>query len=91
MEKTSETMNLTIKFGVKNIAMSLPASSKVSDLMQQLQTDTDVLPRVQKLIFKGEFLAELISCVLVKDFLLVFWVWIETGIQLWNPVFLAKS
>lgn len=56
MEKASETMNLTIKFGVQNIGMSLPASSKVSDLMQQLQTATDILPRVQKLIFKGKVL-----------------------------------
>ena len=55
MEKAGETTTLTIKFGVKSIAVSVPASSKVSDLMEQLQTTTDVLPRVQKLIFKGDW------------------------------------
>ena len=63
MDKAGETMELTIKFGVQNIAMTMPTSSKVSDLMQQLQTATEVLPRVQKLIFKGDsfdFLVELI-------------------------------
>lgn len=54
MDTSSEIMSLTIKFGAKSIALSLPASSKVSDMMLQLQTATDVLPRVQKLIFKGE-------------------------------------
>lgn len=56
MEKAGETTTLTIKFGVKSIAVSVPASSNVSDLMEQLQTTTDVLPRVQKLIFKGKVL-----------------------------------
>jgi hypothetical protein len=55
MEKAGETTTLTIKFGVKSIAVSVPASSKVSDLMEQLQTTTDMLPRVQKLIFKGDW------------------------------------
>nr|PNR49691.1 hypothetical protein PHYPA_011587 [Physcomitrium patens] len=56
MDTSSEIMSLTIKFGAKSIALSLPASSKVSDMMLQLQTATDVLPRVQKLIFKGKVL-----------------------------------
>ncbi|KAG0623047.1 hypothetical protein M758_3G145100 [Ceratodon purpureus] len=56
MDKGGDAMNLTIKFGVTNIAISLPASSKVSDLMHQLQSATDILPRVQKLIFKGKVL-----------------------------------
>jgi len=56
MEKQNETVTITVKFGQITIPVSLPFSSRVNDLMQQLQMSTEVLPRVQKLIFKGKVL-----------------------------------
>ncbi|XP_010521967.1 PREDICTED: LRR repeats and ubiquitin-like domain-containing protein At2g30105 [Tarenaya hassleriana] len=51
-------INVVVKFGGKPIPMSLSPDSTVNDLKSHLQSITNVLPRGQKLIFKGKVLVD---------------------------------
>ncbi|XP_052211300.1 LRR repeats and ubiquitin-like domain-containing protein At2g30105 isoform X3 [Diospyros lotus] len=55
-EKSSDTANITIKFSGQSIPISLSLESTIRDLKSLLQPLTNVLPRGQKLIFKGRIL-----------------------------------
>ncbi|KAA8543716.1 hypothetical protein F0562_021538 [Nyssa sinensis] len=52
------TINLNIKFSGRIIPVSLPLDSTVKDLKCLLQPLTNILPRGQKLIFKGKLLVD---------------------------------
>ncbi|KAL1219624.1 LRR repeats and ubiquitin-like domain-containing protein [Cardamine amara subsp. amara] len=52
------TIKLTIKFGGKSIPLSVSPDCTIKDLKSLLQPITNVLPRGQKLIFKGKVLVE---------------------------------
>ncbi|CAE6020930.1 unnamed protein product [Arabidopsis arenosa] len=52
------TIKLTVKFGGKSIPLSVSQDCTVKDLKSLLQPITNVLPRGQKLIFKGKVLVE---------------------------------
>ncbi|GFZ01571.1 hypothetical protein Acr_15g0001800 [Actinidia rufa] len=59
MEKKSENViNVNIKFSGRSIPVSLSSDSTVRDLKSLLQPLTNVLPRGQKLIFKGKVLVD---------------------------------
>lgn len=47
------TIKLTIKFGGKSIPLSVSPDCTIKDVKSLLQPITNVLPRGQKLIFKG--------------------------------------
>lgn len=47
------TIKITVKFGGKSIPLSVSPDCTVKDLKSLLQPITNVLPRGQKLIFKG--------------------------------------
>lgn len=46
-------LSLVVKFGARSFPLSLPSDSTVKDLKTLLQPLTNVIPRGQKLIFKG--------------------------------------
>ncbi|XP_059626438.1 LRR repeats and ubiquitin-like domain-containing protein At2g30105 isoform X2 [Cornus florida] len=52
------TMNINVKFKGRTIPITLSPDSTVKDLKSLLQPVTDVLPRGQKLIFKGKLLVD---------------------------------
>ncbi|KAL0740811.1 hypothetical protein Bca4012_082324 [Brassica carinata] len=52
------TIKLTIKFGGRSIPLSVSPDATIKDLKSLLQPITNVLPRGQKLIFKGKVLVE---------------------------------
>ncbi|KFK24243.1 hypothetical protein AALP_AAs59973U000300 [Arabis alpina] len=52
------SIKVTVKFGAKSIPLSVSADVTVKDLKSLLQPITNVLPRGQKLIFKGKVLVE---------------------------------
>uniref|UniRef100_A0A5B7BKW2 Ubiquitin-like domain-containing protein n=1 Tax=Davidia involucrata TaxID=16924 RepID=A0A5B7BKW2_DAVIN len=52
------TININIKFSGRTIPVSLSLDSTVKDLKSLLQPLTNVLPRGQKLIFKGKLLVD---------------------------------
>ncbi|PSS09509.1 LRR repeats and ubiquitin-like domain-containing protein [Actinidia chinensis var. chinensis] len=59
MEKKSENViNVNIKFSGRSIPVSPSSDSTVRDLKSLLQPLTNVLPRGQKLIFKGKVLVD---------------------------------
>ncbi|KAA0067328.1 LRR repeats and ubiquitin-like domain-containing protein [Cucumis melo var. makuwa] len=53
-----KSITINVKFTGKSIPIILPADSTVKDLKSLLQPLTNVLPRGQKLIFKGKVLAD---------------------------------
>nr|VDD13956.1 unnamed protein product [Brassica oleracea] len=52
------TIKLTIKFGGRSIPLSVSPDATTKDVKSLLQPITNVLPRGQKLIFKGKVLVE---------------------------------
>ncbi|XP_010414314.1 PREDICTED: LRR repeats and ubiquitin-like domain-containing protein At2g30105 [Camelina sativa] len=56
--EAGSTIKLTVKFGGKSIPLSVSPDCTVKDLKSLLQPITNVLPRGQKLIFKGKVLVE---------------------------------
>ena len=54
-----ESMKLQIKFGGETISMAVPPESTLDELKSSLQASTNVLPRGQKLIYKGFFFSRL--------------------------------
>ncbi|KAF5188188.1 Lrr repeats and ubiquitin-like domain-containing protein [Thalictrum thalictroides] len=54
-------LSLTVKFSGRSIPVSLSSDSTVKDLKSLLQPLTNVLPRGQKLIFKGKVLVDNLS------------------------------
>uniref|UniRef100_A0A2P2KB91 LRR repeats and ubiquitin-like domain-containing protein At2g30105 n=2 Tax=Rhizophora mucronata TaxID=61149 RepID=A0A2P2KB91_RHIMU len=54
----SESINITVKFSGRSIPITASMDSTVKDLKTLLQPLTNVLPRGQKLIFKGKVLAD---------------------------------
>lgn len=57
--KTSTTLN--VKFAGDSLRVELPVTATVKDLKAHLQTLTNVLPRGQKLIFKGKILDDSVT------------------------------
>ncbi|XP_057954302.1 plant intracellular Ras-group-related LRR protein 8 isoform X2 [Malania oleifera] len=55
---TNSTITVSVKFGGRSIRVSVSPNSTVMDLKSLLQPLTDVLPRGQKLIFKGKLLVD---------------------------------
>ncbi|KAL0537337.1 hypothetical protein IC582_026315 [Cucumis melo] len=53
-----KSITINVKFTGKSIPIILPSDSTVKDLKSLLQPLTNVLPRGQKLIFKGKVLAD---------------------------------
>ncbi|KAG8387920.1 hypothetical protein BUALT_Bualt02G0071500 [Buddleja alternifolia] len=51
-------MKVNIKFGGRSMPVEIGANSTIKDLKSLLQTLTNVLPRGQKLIFKGRVLSD---------------------------------
>ncbi|CAI0399929.1 unnamed protein product [Linum tenue] len=51
-------IDVTVKFSGRSIPVSVPLDSAIKDLKALLQPLTNVLPRGQKLIFKGKLLAD---------------------------------
>ncbi|XAR60765.1 hypothetical protein NMG60_11034261 [Bertholletia excelsa] len=61
MEKsdtTGDAVDVTVKFSGRSIPLSLSSDSSVRDLKSLLHPLTNVLPRGQKLIFKGKLLTD---------------------------------
>ncbi|XP_012078954.1 LRR repeats and ubiquitin-like domain-containing protein At2g30105 isoform X2 [Jatropha curcas] len=54
----SNSINVTVKFSGRSISISVSLDSTVKDLKSLLQPLTNVLPRGQKLIFKGKLLVD---------------------------------
>lgn len=52
-EPNRKSISINVKFTGKSIPITLPPDSTVKDLKSLLQPLTNVLPRGQKLIFKG--------------------------------------
>jgi hypothetical protein len=50
----SNAITVTVKHGDKTLPITLPSTALVKDLMQQVKQLTNVLPRGQKLIYKGK-------------------------------------
>ncbi|KGN47055.1 LRR repeats and ubiquitin-like domain-containing protein At2g30105 [Cucumis sativus] len=57
-EPNRKSISINVKFTGKSIPITLPPDSTVKDLKSLLQPLTNVLPRGQKLIFKGKVLAD---------------------------------
>ncbi|XP_068636964.1 LRR repeats and ubiquitin-like domain-containing protein At2g30105 [Aristolochia californica] len=55
---SASSINLVVKFMGRNIPVTLSSDSTVKDLKSALQPLTNVLPRGQKLIFKGKVLTD---------------------------------
>ncbi|XP_057847550.1 plant intracellular Ras-group-related LRR protein 8 isoform X1 [Cryptomeria japonica] len=55
------SITLHIKFGSDSLQAALPATASVKDLKAHLQSLTNVLPRGQKLIFKGKILEDSVT------------------------------
>ncbi|KAI4373377.1 hypothetical protein MLD38_011508 [Melastoma candidum] len=55
---SEDEISLSVKFGRRSIPLTMSRSSTVRELKSLLQPLTDVLPRGQKLIFKGKVLAD---------------------------------
>ncbi|KAI8523533.1 hypothetical protein RHMOL_Rhmol13G0081500 [Rhododendron molle] len=58
VEINGDDITVNIKFGGRSIPVSLSSDSTVRDLKSLLQPLTNVLPRGQKLIFKGKVLVD---------------------------------
>ncbi|CAN8285415.1 unnamed protein product [Cochlearia groenlandica] len=58
MAESTTIINLTVKFGGQSIPISVSSDCTIKDLKSLLQPITNVLPRGQKLIFKGKVLVE---------------------------------
>ncbi|XVF46210.1 hypothetical protein PTKIN_Ptkin03bG0009000 [Pterospermum kingtungense] len=56
--ESSVDINITVKFSGRSIPVSIANNSTIKDLKSHLQTLTNVLPRGQKLIFKGKLLVD---------------------------------
>ncbi|KAJ8749728.1 hypothetical protein K2173_012279 [Erythroxylum novogranatense] len=56
--KNTKSISITVKFSGRSIAITTPQDSTVKDLKCLLQPLTNVLPRGQKLIFKGKLLTD---------------------------------
>ena len=54
--ENSVTINVTVKFSGRSIPISIAKDSTIKDIKSHLQPLTNVLPRGQKLIFKGFYL-----------------------------------
>ena len=52
-EGNGKSVDISVKFAGKSIRVTAPCDSTVKDLKSLLQPLTNVLPRGQKLIFKG--------------------------------------
>ncbi|KAG7010492.1 LRR repeats and ubiquitin-like domain-containing protein [Cucurbita argyrosperma subsp. argyrosperma] len=57
-EGNGKSIAINVKFTGKSIPITIPCDSTVKDLKSLLQPLTNVLPRGQKLIFKGKVLAD---------------------------------
>lgn len=55
------SINLNVKFAGDSLRVELPVTATVKDLKAHLQTLTNVLPRGQKLIFKGKILDDSVT------------------------------
>ncbi|KAJ7964235.1 LRR repeats and ubiquitin-like domain-containing protein family [Quillaja saponaria] len=55
---SQDTISFNVKFSGRSIPVSLSPDSTIKDLKSFLQPVTNVLPRGQKLIFKGKLLAD---------------------------------
>jgi hypothetical protein len=53
VEGQDTAINITVKFSGRSIPISVSLDSKIKDVKSLLQPLTNVLPRGQKLIFKG--------------------------------------
>ncbi|PIM97663.1 Ubiquitin-like protein [Handroanthus impetiginosus] len=58
MKEDESRLKLNIKFSGRTIPVEIAANSTIKDLKSLLQTLTNVLPRGQKLIFKGKVLSD---------------------------------
>ncbi|KAJ6777411.1 LEUCINE-RICH REPEAT-CONTAINING [Salix koriyanagi] len=58
VEGQDTAINITVKFSGRSIPISVSLDSKIKDLKSLLQPLTNVLPRGQKLIFKGKLLVD---------------------------------
>ncbi|GMJ08900.1 hypothetical protein like AT2G30105 [Hibiscus trionum] len=56
--ESSVDINITVKFSGRSIQVSISKDSTIKELKSQLQPLTNVLPRGQKLIFKGKLLVD---------------------------------
>ncbi|XVE58987.1 hypothetical protein DITRI_Ditri05aG0007900 [Diplodiscus trichospermus] len=56
--ESSDNINITVKFSGRSIPISIAKDSTIKDLKSHLQPLTNVLPRGQKLIFKGKLLVD---------------------------------
>ncbi|XP_022732094.1 LRR repeats and ubiquitin-like domain-containing protein At2g30105 isoform X2 [Durio zibethinus] len=56
--ESSENINIIVKFSGRSIPVSVAKDSTIKDLKSHLQPLTNVLPRGQKLIFKGKLLVD---------------------------------
>ncbi|KAJ4840512.1 hypothetical protein Tsubulata_000451 [Turnera subulata] len=56
--EANSTINITVKFSGRSIPISVSMDSTVKDIKSLLQPLTNVLPRGQKLIFKGKLLVD---------------------------------
>ncbi|KAG4155930.1 hypothetical protein ERO13_D03G141400v2 [Gossypium hirsutum] len=56
--ESSADINITVKFSGRSIPISIPKDSTIKQLKSHLQPLTNVLPRGQKLIFKGKLLVD---------------------------------
>lgn len=52
-DKDESRLKLSIKFGGRSLPVEMAENSTIKELKSLLQTLTNVLPRGQKLIFKG--------------------------------------
>lgn len=58
VEGQDTAINITVKFSGRSIPISVSLDSKIKDVKSLLQPLTNVLPRGQKLIFKGKLLVD---------------------------------
>ncbi|KAL3701336.1 hypothetical protein R1sor_019358 [Riccia sorocarpa] len=56
VSKDKKEISITVKYGTNSYAISVSSNASVKDLMGRLQELTNILPRGQKLIFKGKVL-----------------------------------
>lgn len=69
---SSSTLTVQVKFGGRSIPVPVPAEASVRELKSLLQPLTNVIPRGQKLIFKGIYMQirSFLFCLINKNVLL---------------------
>ena len=70
--ESSVNINITVKFSGRSIPISIAKDSTIKDLKSHLQSLTNVLPRGQKLIFKGFYLLFLLFILYKFNYFLKF-------------------